>query len=99
MRGAPEKAALTRLLVVEDDERLFPGLRLLLSERWNLTFVSDAKGALASVARHVPDVALVDLGLPDMDGVDLLRTLHAAHPVLPLLVLTVATAERRILAA
>lgn len=90
-----------RLLVVEDDERL---LRLLgtslCPSGWQPVLAATGAEALAHLrADAAPSVALVDLGLPDLDGVELVRHLAAAHPTMPVLILSVCSDERRILEA
>lgn len=64
----------TGVLVVEDDA----AVRNLVSTALDLSgydyqAVTDATSALASIAEHQPEVILLDLGLPDMDGVDFIR--------------------------
>lgn len=58
--------------------------------------VAEARDALAGVR---PDLVICDLGLPDGDGVDLIAEIVRQRPELPVLVLTVASSEARILAA
>jgi DNA-binding NarL/FixJ family response regulator len=89
-----------KVLIIEDDRELHAPLATLL-ERGSLrvTVVSSGAEALERIEQDRPHVAVVDLGLPDMDGVELLRTLHARYPDVALVVLTVTTAEARILAA
>jgi two-component system nitrate/nitrite response regulator NarL len=88
------------LLCVDDDARLNQVLALLL-RRTGLVcrFVCSGREALDDLEREIPDVVLVDLGLPDLDGVDLIRQISGRWPDLPVLVITIATAPARILAA
>jgi DNA-binding NarL/FixJ family response regulator len=100
-RASESEASRRRLLVIEDDERL---LRLLGTSLcpagWQPVLAATGAAALAHLrAETLPEAALVDLGLPDVDGVSLVRQLTAAHPTLPLVILTVCTDERRILEA
>ncbi len=55
--------------------------------------------ALAAVETHPPDVALVDIGLPGMSGVEGVRRLHEAFPELPMLMLTVMDDDDTVFAA
>lgn len=78
-----------RILVVEDD----PGIRLLLGSVLRLAgyAVESAAGgheALRAVRRLAPHLMLVDIMLPDLDGVEIVRTVRAAGLVLPALFLT-----------
>ncbi len=78
-----------RLLLVEDSARL----RHLLSESiheagWHLDSFGDAGSGEEAAATIPYDLALVDLGLPDGDGVDLIRRLRRAEFDAPILILT-----------
>jgi DNA-binding NarL/FixJ family response regulator len=88
------------VLLVEDDHRQRELVTDVLSDRGlRVTAVPFARDALARLQEIAPDVVVVDLGLPDLDGVDLIRMIRERHPSLPIIVLTVATSEARILAA
>lgn len=88
------------VLAVEDDPVMHDALRLLLEGTgFALTCACTARAAFASLDASTPDVALVDLGLPDMDGAEVLGEIRRRHPALPCVVLTVASSERRIIAA
>jgi DNA-binding NarL/FixJ family response regulator len=90
-----------RVLVVEDDPRV-AALVCAVLERGSfvvLDVAGDALSAEVAVQDHDPDLLLVDLGLPDRDGVDLIRTLRAMSFRGPILVLTSATMPDRVLAA
>ena len=78
-----------RLLIVEDHERFAANLQESLAQN---TFVADivdtAEGAEAAVAGTRYDAIVLDLGLPDRDGLDLLRGWRASGFDVPVLVLT-----------
>jgi two-component system KDP operon response regulator KdpE len=64
----------TRVLVVEDDARLLRGLQVNLQARgYEVDAVPDGGAALRSAAARRPDVVILDLGLPDMDGIDVIH--------------------------
>jgi DNA-binding NarL/FixJ family response regulator len=89
------------LLVVEDDPRLRDLLgSVLCPPGWRPVLTGTGAEALQRLAAGcAPAVAVVDLGLPDMDGVQLIQRLAETRPSLPIVVLTVCTEERRILEA
>jgi DNA-binding NarL/FixJ family response regulator len=89
-----------RVLVVDDDPmgRSFIAA-LLAPTAWVLQLAATAHDALDAVETGAPDVVVVDPGLPDMGGVDLIRRLAAGRPGLPVLVLTMVSSERHILEA
>jgi DNA-binding response OmpR family regulator len=75
-----------RILVVEDDPALRLGLkRTLLAEGWQVDAVEDGESALSATATASYDLAVLDLNLPRLDGIHVLkswRDSHQSHPVL-----------------
>jgi len=87
-RRAELASGVAQLLVVEDDERIRTALIRALRERGHV--VTSAGTALAGLRHAVedrPDLVVLDLGLPDLDGVELLRMLRAVSAV-PVIVAT-----------
>ena len=84
-------AAATRVLVVDDDTRLLRTLHITLTARgYDVLTAPDGAAALRVAARHHPDVVVLDLGLPDIDGLDVLRALRERSSV-PVVVLSART--------
>jgi two-component system, OmpR family, KDP operon response regulator KdpE len=64
----------TRVLVIDDEAALLRALRInLVAREYTVSTASDGASGLAAMARDHPDVVIVDLGLPDMDGTDVIR--------------------------
>ncbi|MFJ3728379.1 response regulator [Streptomyces sp. NPDC090045] len=79
---------MTRVLVVDDEPQLVRSLVISLKARkYEVTSAQDGGAALEAAAGRRPDVVLLDLGLPDMDGVDVIKHLRAASQV-PILVVS-----------
>ena len=86
-----------RLLLVEDDPALGEGIRVALKpEGYTVDWVQDGRSALHALTHERFDLAILDLGLPDMDGLDVLRRLRERQQAVPVLVLTArdATSDR-----
>ena len=86
-----------RLLLVEDDPALGEGIRVALKpEGYTVDWVQDGRSALHALTHERFDLAILDLGLPDMDGLDVLRRLRERQQAVPVLVLTArdATGDR-----
>lgn len=84
------------LLLVEDDPDLLEVLRLTFEmDGFNLVLATDGEQALAQARRHVPDLIILDLMLPKLDGLEVCRTLRAdqAFAQLPILMLTAKSDE------
>lgn len=78
-----------RILLVEDDAQLAKGLHQSLREEgFTANHVTTAKEALLSVQTQQCDMLILDLGLPDMDGLTLLKNIRQSSPSLPVLILT-----------
>ncbi len=67
-----------RILVVEDDEAVAAALRdMLVARSYGVDRAGTAAEALAALARATPDLVLLDMGLPDLDGLQLCRRIRA----------------------
>jgi DNA-binding response OmpR family regulator len=76
------------VLVVEDDDDIAQVLqRSLRLEGYDTRIAGDGEAALESATEFVPDVVILDLGLPKLDGIDVARRLRAGDDV-PILMLT-----------
>jgi len=86
-----------RILLVEDDAGLGEGIRTALKpEGYTVDWLRDGRSALHALTHESFDLAVLDLGLPRMDGLEVLRQLRAAANQDPVRVLTArdATADR-----
>lgn len=82
------------ILIVEDDMQTRRFLKTSLSHQaWRVIEAENGKTALEKVKAEQPDLVILDLGLPDMDGIDLTRKLRFSSD-LPILVLSARTQEQ-----
>ena len=82
------------LLVVEDEEKIGQLLvSALVANGYTVTWRRDGAGALAAARSGAFDLALLDLGLPDVDGIDVCRTLKREQTQCVVVVLTARRAE------
>jgi DNA-binding response OmpR family regulator len=88
---APEGASAVRLLVVDDDPQIVRALRInLTAHGYHVTTARDGRSALMSVGDVHPDLVVLDLGLPDLDGTEVIAGLRAWTQV-PIIVLSART--------
>lgn len=84
-----------RLLLVEDDPLLGDGLRAALDKAgFAVTWVRDGKAVLGALASGDFAVMVLDIGLPRMGGMEVLRELRNANDTLPVLILTARDTTR-----
>lgn len=82
-----------QILIVEDDEAIGTGLtRALENAGYEPHWCAQAGAVLARDNRGA-ELVLLDLGLPDLDGLELCRRLRLDHPTLPILILTARGSE------
>ena len=77
------------LLVVDDDPRITDLLRRILAyEGYSVAVAASGKAALNSTLEHAPDLVILDVMLPGIDGLEVARRLRAAGDNVPILMLT-----------
>jgi two-component system, OmpR family, response regulator QseB len=78
-----------QILLVEDDQSLANGLcKALRNEGFVTNHLAEGKAALHVVDVDPPDIVVLDLGLPDIDGLEVLKSIRRRDPALPVLILT-----------
>ena len=78
-----------RILHVDDQPETHEWLKLALERKqYEVTVATDGHSALASFATHRPDVVLLDHELPDQSGLEVLRQLKNADPLVEIVMLT-----------
>jgi DNA-binding NarL/FixJ family response regulator len=98
-QGAPDSV---RVLLVDDHPTVRAGLELVLGDDDRIEVVGsvgDGEQAVEQAVRLTPDVVLMDLAMPGIDGVETTRRLLAAYPKARVIVLTSFADNQRILAA
>lgn len=82
------------ILLIEDEASISKLIsKLLTSQNYKVLSTSSAKDGLSIITSHCPDVVILDLGLPDMDGLDVLRQVRSWSS-LPIIVVSARTQEK-----
>ena len=90
---------MTRVLVVDDEPSIVRALRINLTARkYEVSVATDGASGLAAAARDRPDVMILDMGLPDMDGTEVIRGVRGWSST-PIIVLSVWGQESQKVAA
>src|SRR5204863_9214516 len=83
--------AMNRLLFIEDDDQIRLALRLALEdEGYIVEEAADGRSGLTAFDRDEPDLVIVDLRLPDIQGFDVCRTIRAKS-IVPIMIVTAQT--------
>lgn len=80
-----------KILIVDDHPILRKGLALLINQEPDLLVCAEAENAqmaLESLERVIPDMAIVDISLPGIDGIELIKELHLRHRDIPVLIVS-----------
>ncbi len=97
-----QRTATVRVLLVDDHDILRQGLQLLLEMQGDIEVVGEARTgqeALQFVVGHKPDVAIVDITMPDMDGLEACELIRQQQPATQVLILTMHESEEYFLQA
>ena len=84
----PEQSRRRRVLFVEDEAALRTSYERFFSDRYDLAFAGTGAEGLKRLQEFSPDVLVLDLRLPDTDGIALLQTIRRTHARLPVVVTT-----------
>ena len=83
-----------KILIVEDDKNILKLMKTVLSEAgYDVLLAENGTEALAMINSHCPDLIILDLGLPDMNGVDIIGNVRS-WTQLPIIVVSARTHER-----
>ena len=94
--------ALIRILVVDDHPIVRQGIAVLVGTQTDMTLVAEASNgreAIQQFREHRPDITLMDLQMPEMNGLDAMAAIRGEFPDAKIIVLTTYTGDVQILRA
>lgn len=78
-----------RILIVDDEDGIRKTLQAILEdEGYSCVSASNGADALAEIQQQLPDLVLLDIWMPGMDGMEVLQTIKLAHPNLPVIMIS-----------
>lgn len=91
-----------KVLIADDHSIVRAGLRRIVEESGDMEVIAEAadgKGALLQVQKELPDVAVIDISMPGLDGLEVTSQLHAGYPKMPVIILTMHEEEQYVIRA
>ncbi len=91
-----------RVLLADDHSIVRAGLRRLVEDAGDMVVIAEAvdgREAIKKVQECLPDVAVIDLSMPGIDGLEVVERLHSRDPKLPVLILTMHEEEQYVIRA
>jgi len=85
-----------RVLLADDHSIVREGLRRIVEESDDMEVVAEAadgKEAIHQIRKSRPDVAVIDISMPEIDGLEVLQQLQPEYPELPILILGISGAS------
>lgn len=79
---------MTTLLIVDDEKAVRYAFKRTFSDEYTIRTAENGKEAIEAVDREVPDVVLMDIRMPEMDGLEALTIIKKQHPHLPIIMVT-----------
>lgn len=87
-----------RVLIVDDEEELLKAMKIrLVSWGYDVLTATNGKEAIQLVKREVPDAIILDIMMPEMDGIETLKRIRLFNKKIPVLMFTAYTTEERIM--
>lgn len=96
MINSGHKKQTRRILVVDDSRSDSTRARLLLAKKshWDVITVHDGPEAMQAIGDEAPDLVVTDLQMPEMNGLELMKAVHAEHPAIPVVIMTAKGSEK-----
>lgn len=91
-----------KILLADDHSIVRAGLRRIVEESDDMVVIAEAadgREAIEQAHKKAPDVAVIDISMPDLDGLEVISRLHTDHPKLPVLILTMHEEEQFVVRA
>lgn len=91
-----------KVLLADDHRIVRAGLRRLIEESEDLEVVAEAadgREAIRKIRETLPDVAVIDLSMPQIDGLEVINQIHPEFPDLPIIILTMHTENQYVVRA
>ena len=91
-----------KVLIVEDHQMTLMGLKMLMERASDITVVGEAVNGIEAIryaGEHQPDVILMDIGLPEVDGIEATQKIKREYPSIQVIMLTSKDNERDVFAA
>src|SRR5258708_38082030 len=87
--GSEQTTALDTILVVDDEAGIRQSVRgILADEGYRVLEAEDGRGALRLIESERPRLVIVDIWMPEMDGIELLRRIRDSDPMTPVIVIS-----------
>ncbi|TVQ61513.1 MAG: DNA-binding response regulator [Phycisphaerales bacterium] len=87
----------TTIIIVDDHAMMLGGIRSILEGVEGLSVVAEAtngRDAIALASKHAPDIMFIDVGMPDLNGIEATRKIHTADPKIAIIALSMHSDER-----
>jgi DNA-binding NarL/FixJ family response regulator len=96
----PERVSTIRVILADDHQMVREGLRLILAKAEHIKVVGEAVNGLSTIElvnEMLPDIVIMDIGMPDLNGVEATRQIKAAQPAVQVIALSAYSDRRYVL--
>jgi len=76
------------IFIIDDETTIRDGISMALEEDYNVVSFPDAESSIKEIAVNPPDLVLLDIGLPKMNGIEALEEIKKMHPDMPVVMIT-----------
>ena len=78
-----------KVLIIDDESEICKMVtEFLFDAGYSASFALNGPDGLAMIKKDLPSLVLLDIGMPGMDGLEVMRLIHEQHPALPVVILT-----------
>lgn len=76
------------IFIIDDEEAIRDGLSMVLDQDYTIYTFADGTSALKGLSSYAPDLILLDIGLPDISGIEILKKIKSRHADIPIIMIT-----------